>query len=747
MALSGTQVAAMFGVLELKDNMSAGLDNAMNKMHEMSTAGKVMRGGLLVGAAGATALAAGLGVAISEAMEAQVNVAKLEAVIKATGGAAGVTSQRVQEMATRLSRVTRFSDDAIIQGQTMLLTFKEIGEDTFPRATEAMLDVAEMMGTDATSAAVMLGKALNDPIQGVAALRRVGIQMTEAQEDQIKAFMEMNDVASAQAIILGEIEGQFGGIARAAGDTLAGKITIAKNAIMDFAEGIGMKMLPGIEAAVGWLSDSLPRAFDTIAAAWDEGGLIAVGELIVGGIKKGVGDVGAWAQANIIDPLVGAITGFFTRRNPLADFFLAPIDPWQLVGKITYPGMEPGSMPPLKLSPAFSLEGAGSAFDDLVASVPNRLEDLLNNLFGAAVDIGTTVKAKLIDPIVTYLGTVNWAGVGNKLDDLMTKFLDWGGAAYKTAATWIFAKIINPSVIYLGQVDWGAVSNKLSDLLDKFLGWAGAGVSSARDWVVKNIVSPIAMALSGIGPADVIGAGQDLAGFYQGILEALASAVGDAASLVIPWIYRNVMVPFANALMNPDAWALVLKAVGGIILFAISFEQDMGRWVGARIAEIAQGLADAVADPANQLMFVAIGMLIANAIWEGIKQEATSWIVDLGKLVIGGGGGLAPDVTFGDTKGDGGGGGPWWKAPWKLVPKLFDTGGLIKAGEPALIGRGAQPEMFVPTTSGRMYPAGSYGGQTIVIQAVYVQDEDPQRWLDRLTDAARMRGSQVVPVM
>jgi len=250
MALGGTQVAAMFGVLELKDNMSAGLDNAMNKMHEMSTAGKVMRGGLLVGAAGATALAAGLGVAISEAMEAQVNIAKLDAVLKATGGAAGVTSQRVQEMATRLSRVTRFSDDAIIKGETMLLTFKEIGEDTFPRATEAMLDIAEMMGTDSVTAATLLGKALNDPIQGVTALRRYGVQLTEAQEEQIKSFMAVNDVASAQAIILGEVEAQFGGIAQTTGDTLAGKITITKNAIIDFAESIGMKMLPNIKTAV-----------------------------------------------------------------------------------------------------------------------------------------------------------------------------------------------------------------------------------------------------------------------------------------------------------------------------------------------------------------------------------------------------------------------------------------------------------------------------------------------------------------
>jgi hypothetical protein len=38
-----------------------------------------------------------------------------------------------------------------------------------------------------------------------------------------------------------------------------------------------------------------------------------------------------------------------------------------------------------------------------------------------------------------------------------------------------------------------------------------------------------------------------------------------------------------------------------------------------------------------------------------------------------------------------------------------------------------------------MYPAGSYGGASIQIGAVYVQDEDPARWLDRLEREASRR--------
>jgi hypothetical protein len=47
----------------------------------------------------------------------------------------------------------------------------------------------------------------------------------------------------------------------------------------------------------------------------------------------------------------------------------------------------------------------------------------------------------------------------------------------------------------------------------------------------------------------------------------------------------------------------------------------------------------------------------------------------------------------------------------------YDMGGLIRAGQPALIGTGAQPELFVPSTSGTMVPnADQLMGGGITIQ-------------------------------
>lgn len=46
---------------------------------------------------------------------------------------------------------------------------------------------------------------------------------------------------------------------------------------------------------------------------------------------------------------------------------------------------------------------------------------------------------------------------------------------------------------------------------------------------------------------------------------------------------------------------------------------------------------------------------------------------------------------------------------------IMDSGGAVSAGVPTLIGRGAQPELFVPNTDGMMYPRGTYGGGTVTL--------------------------------
>ena len=147
--------------------------------------------------------------------QAQRNLDQLNQVIKSTGGVAGITSEELQKIAQDLSEVTEFEDDAIIKSQALMLTFTKIGKDVFPDATEAVLDLSAALGQDLQASTVQVGKALNDPILGITALRRVGVQLSDAQEEQIRNFVALNDVASAQKVILGELSTQFGGTAKA----------------------------------------------------------------------------------------------------------------------------------------------------------------------------------------------------------------------------------------------------------------------------------------------------------------------------------------------------------------------------------------------------------------------------------------------------------------------------------------------------------------------------------------------------
>lgn len=216
-----------------------------------------------VGAAGGVALAAGIGASIVAAMDAEVTLAKLNSVIESTGGVAGVTVGEAQALADELARVTRYSDDQIESAETLLLTFTNIGEDIFPLTTETVLNMGEAFGnTDA--AAIQLGKALNDPITGVGALAEVGVSFTEAQKDMITEMVEAGDIAGAQAIILEELGREFGGMARAAGDTAAGKLAIFKNQLIDVAQAIGAAFLPFLSRGFDRLIEFVAPMSETI---------------------------------------------------------------------------------------------------------------------------------------------------------------------------------------------------------------------------------------------------------------------------------------------------------------------------------------------------------------------------------------------------------------------------------------------------------------------------------------------------
>jgi len=179
--------------------------------------------------------------------------AQTRAAIESTGNAANTSVKGIESMAMSLRRLSGVDDEIIQQGANVLLTFTNIENaggkagGVFDQATEAALNMSVALGTDMKSASMLVGKALNDPIRGMTALRRSGVQLTKQQENQVKQMMSVGDVAGAQAVLLKELETQFGGSAEAAGDTFAGQMSRAKLAVEEMAEAVMQHAIPFIE--------------------------------------------------------------------------------------------------------------------------------------------------------------------------------------------------------------------------------------------------------------------------------------------------------------------------------------------------------------------------------------------------------------------------------------------------------------------------------------------------------------------
>ena len=193
---------------------------------------------------------------IDETSAAQFAQAQLRAALQSTGNVAGQSVDQLNAMAGALQETTVFADDAVTASQSLLLTFTKVQGDIFPRATKAIADVAQAMGTDLQGATIQVGKALQDPIHGIAALSRSGIQFSEDQKAMIASLVETNQLVEAQTIILKELETQFGGSAEAAGKTLGGAIARLANTFGDLFE-ISESASQGVVSAIEFIIRSL----------------------------------------------------------------------------------------------------------------------------------------------------------------------------------------------------------------------------------------------------------------------------------------------------------------------------------------------------------------------------------------------------------------------------------------------------------------------------------------------------------
>ena len=260
---------------------------------------------------------------------------KLRQALKSTGEAVGFTVDELKEYAKELQKSTVYGDELTLSAMSILATFKEVKGSVFKETTMLALDMSEALGQDLKSSVIQLGKALNDPATGISALSRVGVSFTQVQKDQIKNFMEMNDVAGAQGIILNELQSEFGGQAAAAVDTFSGSVRQLKNAWGDAKEKLGgyiaenEKVMYGIKT-----TQVLIENFDTVMElVWTSAGLSLVEwyEELKYTFTVRVPTVLLWFKDNwreIFQTLWnGTKTIFINMGKNIVDFFIA-IQSW-----------------------------------------------------------------------------------------------------------------------------------------------------------------------------------------------------------------------------------------------------------------------------------------------------------------------------------------------------------------------------------------------------------------------------------
>lgn len=248
---------------------------------------------------------------IDESRQGTIAAAQVEAGIKSMGNTVGRSLAQLREQATALMHTSLFDDDEIMQKVTApMLTFGKITGATFDAAQLAAVNLSAKLGQDLQSSAIQLGKALNDPVKGITALKRVGVSFTAQQVDMIKSMVAANNVAGAQAIILKEMNTEFGGAAMAARNAdPAGAIALSFG---ELQQAIGDRLIPRLIPLIDKIT-AVMDAFGSLSPAVQDGILmfgaaaVVLGPLLlaIGGIAAGIS--GLVALAPVLTAAFGAI--------------------------------------------------------------------------------------------------------------------------------------------------------------------------------------------------------------------------------------------------------------------------------------------------------------------------------------------------------------------------------------------------------------------------------------------------------
>lgn len=334
----------------------------------------------------------------SEASSAQLN-----AVLKSTGQAAGMTRGDMDKLTQSLVDNSSYSKVAVQGAESLLLTFTGIKKDVLPGATKAVLNMSTALGQDLKSSSIQLGKALNDPIKGVTALQRVGVSFNATQKEQIKNFVETGRTADAQRLILKELETEFGGSATAHAKTFAGQMEILSNQFEETKVKIGEVLIPVLLSLMEKIKPIIDHIKDWIQKNPELTQKIIIWTAAIGGVMVVLGPI-----LIALPTLIGLLGTFGTAASGLASGGLS-----LLTGAATMGG---GGLLGL-----FWVVGAIAGVAGIGWELGRWIDKLTaNTAFGHWIDSMCDKLVAMIDKLKDFLGLSEKSGeLGDRTKELV----------------------------------------------------------------------------------------------------------------------------------------------------------------------------------------------------------------------------------------------------------------------------------------------------------------------------------------
>jgi hypothetical protein len=477
----------------------------------------------------------------------------LEKATAAVGAIMGVTREEAIRLSEQYKDLAGGSDEAVLSAETVLLRFSQLRGKAFEPALQVTLDLAAALGTDAATAAGMLGRALEVPGEGLRALKAAGIVLTDQQKDMIDRMVETGDVAGAQKFLLDALTGTIGGTAARAAKTFGGRMQIMKEHLLDSTEAIGNALIPvlerladfmqpvldGIQDFIGLLGpvlgENADKVVDAMTELWASLQLLAealgfkpsaegilgvigtVTDTIVGIIDKGR-EVVNWLRETLpgaleearttFQPLIDGVTALFSafgEKRPeaeaqlqgFADFWNATILPALTVVSENVKGI---------------IEGLGGLFQELAIEWQAHGDEVMAVVGFIFTFIAGTITAAFVaitGIINTALAILNgdWAGAWEAMKQTFVGFFNAAAGIVGVnldsfIATWRnnfeMARLI---VVTVFDRIRNAISSVINGIIQKVSSLAQQIEDAIPDWLIPGSPTEFELGIRGINRA------------------------------------------------------------------------------------------------------------------------------------------------------------------------------------------------------------------------------------------------------